>query len=543
MLQSEPGHLTFEQLKNKINEGNIKIPQFQREFVWKKEDAAKLLDSVVKGFPIGSFILWETKSRLRSIKNIGGIALPNASDGEVLYYVLDGQQRITSIYASMLGVKIEKEDYSQIYIDLLADSSQDIVILDLEGRKQDEIISINELLRGKMSDIFAKYGHNQETLDKIDMYKTRFTTYQFPTIKISDAELDVATDIFTRINVGGKGLDTFEIMCAKTYDESQGFDLYERRKQQKEEWSECGYETIPHSTVLQAISICLNGGCSRKDILNKIEKQDFINIWEDIDKNFKQAIDYLKSALGIAVSKLLPYDGLIVPYVYYFHKHPQNPSAIENQYLKDYFWRCVLTNRFSNALESKLAQDVTHVMDAIIEQKQPKYEQGIDITYEFLKRNGGFSTGNALIKGLLCLLAKQNPKSFKNGIPVVIDNSWLSQGNSKNYHHFFPKNYMKKNQPLIEDALVNHIANITIVDSYLNKGEIKDRAPSDYMKQYYKDNGSICDIMNTHLIGDLKEFGIWDDNYSAFFDKRLKAIIIELKQEIVLTSMDIVDAI
>lgn len=543
MLQSEPGHLTFEQLKNKINEGNIKIPQFQREFVWKKEDAAKLLDSVVKGFPIGSFILWETKSRLRSIKNIGGIALPNASDGEVLYYVLDGQQRITSIYASMLGVKIEKEDYSQIYIDLLADSSQDIVILDLEGRKQDEIISINELLRGKMSDIFAKYGHNQETLDKIDMYKTRFTTYQFPTIKISDAELDVATDIFTRINVGGKGLDTFEIMCAKTYDESQGFDLYERRKQQKEEWSECGYETIPHSTVLQAISICLNGGCSRKDILNKIEKQDFINIWEDIDKNFKQAIDYLKSALGIAVSKLLPYDGLIVPYVYYFHKHPQNPSAIENQYLKDYFWRCVLTNRFSNALESKLAQDVTHVMDAIIEQKQPKYEQGIDITYEFLKRNGGFSTGNALIKGLLCLLAKQNPKSFKNGIPVVIDNAWLSQGNSKNYHHFFPKNYMKKNQPLIEDALVNHIANITIVDSYLNKGEIKDRAPSDYMKQYYKDNGSICDIMNTHLIGDLKEFGIWDDNYSAFFDKRLKAIIIELKQEIVLTSMDIVDAI
>ena len=66
-----------EQLKNKINEGNIKIPQFQREFVWKKEDAAKLLDSVVKGYPIGSFILWETKSRLRSVKNIGGIALPN----------------------------------------------------------------------------------------------------------------------------------------------------------------------------------------------------------------------------------------------------------------------------------------------------------------------------------------------------------------------------------------------------------------------------------------------------------------------------------
>ena len=240
MLQSEPGHLTFEQLKNKINEGNIKIPQFQREFVWSKVDAAKLLDSVVKGYPIGSFILWETKSRLRAIKNIGGISLPDASEGEFLYYVLDGQQRITSIYASMLGVQIGKEDYSKLYVDLLSDGSQEIVILDPEDRAQDEYISISDLLRGKMSDIFAKYGHNQQILDRIDLYKTRFTTYQFPTIKISDAELDVATDIFTRINVGGKGLDTFEIMCAKTYDESQGFDLYERRKQQKEEWSDKG---------------------------------------------------------------------------------------------------------------------------------------------------------------------------------------------------------------------------------------------------------------------------------------------------------------
>lgn len=541
MLQPEPGHLTFEQLKNKINEGNIKIPQFQRRFVWKKEDAAKLLDSIVKGYPIGSFILWETKTRLRSVRNIGAIDLPDANDGEFIFYVLDGQQRITSIYASMLGVQIDKEDYSQIYVDLKADTSQEIVILNVDGKAVTEYITISELLRGKMTDIVKKYGQDQDVLDRIDLYKTRFTTYQFPTIKISDAELDVATDIFTRINVGGKGLDTFEIMCAKTYDENQGFDLYEKREQQLLEWNDIGYETVPHSTVLQSISICLNGGCSRKDILNKIEKQDFINIWDDIDKDFKKAIDYLKSALGIAVSKLLPYDGLLVPYVYFFHKHPQTPSALENKYLKDYFWRCVLTNRFSNALESKLAQDVSHVIDVIIQQKHPQYEQGIDITYEFLKRNGTFSTGNALIKGLLCLLTEKNPRSFKNNIPVVMDNAWLSQGNSKNYHHFFPKNYMKKNQPLIEDSLVNHIANITIVDSYLNKNEIKDRAPSDYMKQYCDNNEKIKETMQSHLIGDFDDFGIWDDNYSAFFEKRLKSIINQLKQEVVLTNIDLCD--
>lgn len=541
MLQPEPGHFTFEQLKSKIEDGNIKIPQFQRQFVWNKEKATKLLDSIVKGYPIGTFILWETKSRLRTIRNIGDISLPDTRMGEFVYYVLDGQQRITSIYASMLGVMIEKDDYSQIFVDLQADESQEIVILDITDKNSENIISINDLLKGKMSEIFAKYGKNQNSLDKIELYKQRFTTYQFPTIKISNVELDVATDIFTRINVGGKPLDTFEIMCAKTYDENQSFDLYEKREKQLQEWNDIGYETVSHSTVLQAVSVCVNGACSRKDILNKIDKQEFINIWEEIDDDFGKAIDYLKKALGVAVSKLLPYDGLLVPFVYFFHKHPQTPSAIQSKYLKDYFWRCVLTNRFSNALESKLAQDVTHVMDEIIQGNQPQYEQGIDVTYEFLKRNGTFSTGNALIKGLLCLLAGRSPRSFKNDIPVVIDNAWLSQGNSKNYHHFFPKNYMRKCQPLIKEDLVNHIANITIVDSYLNKNEIRDRAPSDYMSQYCEENDNIDETMRTHLIGDLKEFGILDDNYSVFFEKRLKEIVSLLKREIVLSDTDIFD--
>ena len=89
--------------------------------------------------------------------------------------------------------------------------------------------------------------------------------------------------------------------------------------------------------------------------------------------------------------------------------------------------------------------------------------------------------------------------------------------------------------------MVNHIANITIVDSYLNKNEIRDRAPSDYMSQYCEENDNIDETMRTHLIGDLKEFGILDDNYSVFFEKRLKEIVSLLKREIVLSDTDIFD--
>lgn len=73
MYQPIPATMQYTMLIANIEQGLIKIPQFQRQFVWSIEQSAKLLDSILKGYPIGSFILWETKERLRSIRNIGQI--------------------------------------------------------------------------------------------------------------------------------------------------------------------------------------------------------------------------------------------------------------------------------------------------------------------------------------------------------------------------------------------------------------------------------------------------------------------------------------
>ena len=83
----------------KLKKGQIKIPQFQRNFVWSVSDSAKLMDSIIKGYPIGTFIFWRTKEQLRSVRNLGNITLPNSEDGEYVDYVLDGQQRLTSLFA------------------------------------------------------------------------------------------------------------------------------------------------------------------------------------------------------------------------------------------------------------------------------------------------------------------------------------------------------------------------------------------------------------------------------------------------------------
>jgi uncharacterized protein with ParB-like and HNH nuclease domain len=99
LLQPENHNKKYEALFLDIDLGRIKIPQFQRDFVWGKEQTAKLVDSILKGYPIGTFIFWKTREELRSYRNVGNFKLPVTPKGDFAEYVLDGQQRITSLYA------------------------------------------------------------------------------------------------------------------------------------------------------------------------------------------------------------------------------------------------------------------------------------------------------------------------------------------------------------------------------------------------------------------------------------------------------------
>ena len=81
MYLPKPSSQSYPSLLQEIEKGQIKIPQFQRNFVWSVSDSAKLMDSIIKGYPIGTFIFWRTKEQLRSVRNLGNITLPNSEDG------------------------------------------------------------------------------------------------------------------------------------------------------------------------------------------------------------------------------------------------------------------------------------------------------------------------------------------------------------------------------------------------------------------------------------------------------------------------------
>ena len=103
---------------------------------------------------------------------------------------------------------------------------------------------------------------------------------------------------------------------------------------------------------------------------------------------------------------------------------------------------------------------------------------------------------------------------------------------------FFPKAYMRKAHPEVDDWLVNHIGNITIVDDFLNKRSIRDRAPSKYISEYMAQNPNLEKALNSHLISAASGWGVLEDDYQTFFQNRLNWFCEELNKRVIVTQAD-----
>ena len=528
--QPKPDSKRYSDLISEIQKGLIKIPKFQRDFVWSIEKTAQLLDSILKGYPIGTFILWQTDERINDIKNIGNLDIPDTPDGTKVQYVLDGQQRITSLYAAYLGAEIRKvgekkvSDYNQIYVDLENDIEDDEEPVITGEKPEGEHISLSEVLNfmEHFKDIQARYS--DEHFNKIQSYSRAFDTYDFSTVLLRKENIDSAIEVFTRINTGGQTLTLFEIMSAKTYDEGQKFDMQVKWSDFIKKLEEKKYEGVSSSLILSLLSLILSKTkeCKRKTILN-LSKQDIIDHWDEAISALEHSIDYFRTSFGIPVSQLLPYDALLVPFAYFFYHHKDKPGPEQRKYLEEFFWRISLSYRYSSSTESKLSQDIRRI-DLMLDNKRPAYDDLIiNLSGPEALINTEFRAGNSFCKAILCLLAYQDPKDFQDNGKVILDNSWLKIANSKNYHHFFPKAYLTKQKVMNANSLMN----ITFVSDHLNKRKIGSTAPSIYIKEFADQNDKISQTLASHFIS-FEGSGIESNDYDIFLKSRAEKIFKEL---------------
>lgn len=164
-------------------------------------------------------------------------------------------------------------------------------------------------------------------------------------------------------------------------------------------------------------------------------------------------------------------------------------------------------------------------MDKILKEEMPDYRgEEVFLTLQDLLWHS-FSTGDAFSMAIICLYAQFQPRSFATNALINLDNSWLRMANSRNYHHFFPKDWLRKQG--YEEWQANSVLNITLVDDFINKRQIKTRPPAEYMAEFARQNPYITETMKTHLI-DLDACGIWDNNYRGFLEVRGRRVLKEL---------------
>ena len=331
----------IDRLIKRIDEGDIKIPAFQRGYVWKQNQVIELLESVVNEYPIGSILLWKSSERLRSTRNIAGYKIPDRDEAYPVNYVLDGQQRLASIYG-VFSQHIEQEsdtanynpnlDIFEIYYNFDNNefsAKEDIAPLD-------KVIYLRQLLDvttlvSALTKLNALYHKKAQAL------ASQFLNYEVPVVTIENRNREDVGIIFERINNTGTRLSTLDLMTAWTWTEN--FHLIDASNEFMEELEEKGFGGIKHKTLLQIISGIIQDTTRTKDIL-KLKGEQVRDNWDNIKECIRKSIDFLSTDLKCGHLDFLPFPQQLIGLTKFFDVL-SSPSSSQLKLLRLEFrvWR------------------------------------------------------------------------------------------------------------------------------------------------------------------------------------------------------------
>src|SRR5271165_3065774 len=250
-----PSAVKIDKLISRVAESDIKIPAFQRHFVWDQEQVIELLDSIYRDYPIGSILLWNSQERLKSTRNICGFCIPDRADSYPVNYVLDGQQRLSTIYAVFCKDRTQSTDAQEN-----ADLETFDIHFDLDSRSfraKSDLIAGNQSFPLKvLFDITAFVNVLKELPEKyhgvVQELHTKFNNYEVPIVTITKRSKTEVGIIFERINSTGTKLTTLDLMVAWTW--SEDFHLQEQINELLEILEGKGFGELPEKTILQCLS-------------------------------------------------------------------------------------------------------------------------------------------------------------------------------------------------------------------------------------------------------------------------------------------------
>ena len=564
-------------LLNDVHNGRIQLPDFQRGWVWDDERIKDLLVSISRAFPVGAVMTLSADGDIQFQKRpIEGVPTNGTSDPE--RYLLDGQQRLTSLYQALVypgpvetrdrpgGNRVIKRWYyldMEAALDPVADA-EDAIISVPEDRIERRNFGRDEVLNLSSADLefkkhmipterimentawgfeYAQYwnasgeehphGNAFEYFMKFqNAVLNSFTSYQLPVINLEkDTSKEAVCTVFEKVNTGGVTLNVFELLTASLA--ADGFSLRDdwgaRRNRMRSNFGVL--HGVDNTNFLQAITLLATQqrrrqaaagqprpsiGCKRSDILSLT--LDEYRSWADrVEQGFEAAAKFLHSQF-VFTQPNIPYNTQLVPLAALHVELGHDLDSLNAKLrLERWYWCGIFGEMYGSSVESQYARDLPEVAGYIRNGVEPQ-----------LIRDANFAPSrlvslrtrlSAAYKGLYALQMKSGAADWLSGQSLTLAD-WHNQ--NIDIHHIFPRRWCERESaPRIPKSVYDSIINKTPIDARTNR-IIGGNAPSRYLSRLRQGNDRITPILETHW---LDSEALESDQFDRCFVKRGEAML------------------
>lgn len=567
----ETADVTVNELINKIERGEVRLPEIQRRYIWQSTRVRDLFDSLYRGYPSGTILLWETDDQELPLQDMAIEQQDNPFSNTRL--LLDGQQRLTSLAAVIRGEKVTvrgREKPIELLFNLEHPDDSDIVTevhekgpedKNGEERLEDETDSTEDELQNrlnrmafvvatkklerlpqwvKVSEVFKnnndttflrqagvkdfddpKYRRYTDRLAKLR--KIREYTYR---IDVLDKKLSYneVTEIFVRVNSSGVKLRSADLalaqITAKWHNSLQEFQKFQ------EECIGSGFNLDLGSVHLRNLVVFATAQ-SRFGTVRNLSKETLQRSWRESCRGMEFALNFMRANADLESPALLASPFVLIAVAYFGKKRGYSLSPEEEKELRYWVLLANAKGRYSRgSSETILDQDlaVLHRDGGASELlEQLKRQVGnLKITPEELE---GRNRNSALFKTMFLAFRAADAKDWHSNLTIAINHQ--GRQHKLQFHHIFPQARMKGAYTPRE---VNDIANLCFISGKTNR-QIKDKEPKDYFPKIIDEKGRTPFKAQCIPLPANENFELLNrENYQDFLLERRERIAIRLNE-------------
>jgi len=533
------------------------LPHIQRPFVWKEEQILRLLDSLLRGYPIGTFLFWTTKDlsvRRRKFLcdfykkhnkefNIQKLGLEDTDNTRKdVTLVLDGQQRLQSMYVALMGKYEDKE----LYFDMLSGEEENeegiLFRFDFFG-KQPKNNGTNLWVRAK--NLLSELGNKKKSWAEVtkevlknsgfDESKREITSKnveKFYRAIISEKKItyypeeeespEKVFDIFVRVNSGGTQLSKSDLLFSFIKLKWKKFEAEKELPNLLEKLNGIEQFAFDVDFILKTSVVLLGfpakytvktfSGSKGKEIVEKIEDS-----WSRICKSVTCVVDLIRDEFNIKNRKLLPSNNALIPIIYYSYKtNKKSKDSFDDddkKVIRNWLLNALLSGSFSGH-----SDNVIDKAKKTIDDLNPKKFPSKKINLAFKRMRQSTEVNKEILKGI----SYGAPESYLLLYLIYPFNTNFNSSNDANYpeqDHIFSRDELKNSYSKGE---INRVGNLRLVTSYTNKR----KSGTPYAEWIKKESAKELKLT---LIPDKPEK--WNvKNYLKFVEKREEKILKKVKE-------------